>query len=61
MAEDFEKIGAWIAGARAYYLQAFTDRDTVVFENLHAPSREKMEAYAYTVRKFVPNTALRGI
>ncbi|MBR3270464.1 MAG: anaerobic ribonucleoside-triphosphate reductase activating protein [Clostridia bacterium] len=60
-AEDFEKIGAWIAGARAYYLQAFTDRDTVVFENLHAPSREKMEAYAYTVRKFVPNTALRGI
>jgi len=60
-AEDFEKIGAWIAGAKAYYLQAFTDRDTVVFENLHAPSREKMEAYAYTVRKFVPNTALRGI
>ena len=60
-AEDFEKIGAWIAGARAYYLQAFTDRDTVVFENLHAPSREKMEAYAYTFRKFVPNTALRGI
>ena len=60
-AEDFAKIGAWIAGARAYYLQAFTDRDTVVFENLHAPSREKMEAYAYTVRKFVPNTALRGI
>ncbi len=60
-AEDFEKIGAWIAGARAYYLQAFTDRDTVVFENLHAPSRECMEAYAHTVRKFVPNTALRGI
>ncbi len=60
-AEDFAKIGAWIAGARAYYLQAFTDRDTVVFENLHAPSRECMEAYAHTVRKFVPNTALRGI
>ncbi len=60
-AADFAKIGVWIAGAKAYYLQAFTDRDTVVFENLHAPSRERMEVYAYTVRKFVPNTALRGI
>ena len=60
-AEDFEKIGKWLEGARAYYLQAFTDRDTVVYENLHAPTKECMESYLYTVRKFVPNSALRGI
>ena len=58
---DFIAISEWIAGAKAYYLQAFTDRDTVVYENFHAPSRECMEAYAAAVRKTVQNTALRGI
>ena len=58
---DFTAISAWIAGAKAYYLQAFTDRDTVVYENFHAPTRECMETYAAAVRKTVPNTALRGI
>ncbi len=58
---DFEAIAQWIAGAKAYYLQAFTDRDTVVYENFHAPTRECMETYAAVVRKTVPNTSLRGI
>ena len=59
--DDFTAIAQWIAGAKAYYLQAFTDRDTVVYENFHAPTRECMETYAAAVRKTVPNTALRGI
>ena len=58
---DFEAIAQWIAGAKAYYLQAFTDRDTVVYENFHAPTRECMETYAAAVRKTVQNVALRGI
>ena len=58
---DFTAIAQWIAGAKAYYLQAFTDRDTVVYENFHAPTRECMERYAEVVRKTVPNTALRGL
>ena len=59
--DDFSAIAQWIAGAKAYYLQAFTDRDTVVYENFHAPTRACMETYAAAVRKTVPNTALRGI
>ena len=58
---DFTAIAGWIAGAKAYYLQAFTDRDTVVYENFHAPTRECMEMYAEAVRKTVQNVALRGI
>ncbi len=58
---DFTAIAGWIAGAKAYYLQAFTDRDTVVYENFHAPTRECMEMYAAAVRKTVQNVALRGI
>ena len=59
--EDFEAIGKMIKGAKAYYLQAFTDRDTVVYENLHAPTKKCMELYCDIVRKFVPNSSLRGI
>ena len=60
-AHDFEAIGAWIAGAKRYFLQAFTDRDSVPFANLHAPSAEKLRAYADIARRFVPDTRLRGV
>ena len=60
-AEDFEKIGQWIAGARRYFLQAFTDRDSVPFGGLHAPDADTMRSYAEIARQYVPNTALRGV
>ena len=60
-AEDFEAIAAWIAGSKHYFLQAFTDRDSVPFGNLHAPSAEKLREYAAIVRKTVPDTQLRGV
>ena len=60
-AEDFEAIGRWIAGARRCFLQAFTDRDSVPFGNLHAPSREKLGEYLAIARRHVPDSALRGV
>lgn len=60
-AKDFERIGPMIQGAKRYFLQSFVDRDTVPFQNLHAPSKEEMEEFARIARRFVPNTQLRGI
>ena len=60
-AADFEAIGAWIAGARRYFLQAFTDRDTVPFGNLHAPSVERLGEYLAIARRYVPQTQVRGV
>jgi pyruvate formate lyase activating enzyme len=60
-AEDFEEIGALIRGARAYYLQCFTDRDTVPCGGLHAPSRQEMETYAGIVSKYVEKVSIRGV
>lgn len=60
-AADFEAIGQWIAGARRYFLQAFTDRDSVPFAGLHAPDAETMRRYADIVRPFVPQTFVRGV
>ena len=58
--ESFRKIGGWIRGAKHYYLQKFTDRETVPFEGFHAPSDAEMRKYLEIVRADVPSAALRG-
>ena len=60
-AEDFEAIGQWIAGAKACFLQPFTDRDSVPFAGLCAPTRENLEKYASIMRVYVPYTSIRGL
>ncbi len=60
-AADFERIGAWIEGARRYYLQAFSDRDSVPFAGFHAPSPEKMQEYAGIAAGYVREVSLRGV
>ena len=59
--EDFEEIGRWIKGAKRYFLQCFTDRDTVPYAGLSAPSKAKLETCAAIVRPFVEDVQIRGI
>ncbi len=58
---DFEKMGEMIKGAKRYFLQRFTDRDSVPYGNLSAPSFDEMRKYAEISRKYVPETELRGV
>ena len=58
---SFEQIGPWIRGAQRYYIQCFTDRDTVPFGGLHAPTEEQLKRWAEIVRPFVPAVSLRGV
>lgn len=58
---DFEAVGQWIAGAKRYFLQSFTDREAVPFGGLHAPSKEKLREYREIAAKYVPETRLRGV
>ena len=57
---SFEGIGRWIRGAKRYYLQRFTDRDTVPFAGFHAPDEEAMNRWIGIVRTFIPAAELRG-
>ncbi|MBR5641518.1 MAG: anaerobic ribonucleoside-triphosphate reductase activating protein [Firmicutes bacterium] len=59
-AESFAAIGPWIQGAKRYFLQVFTDRETVPFAGLTAPSSEEMHAYADLVRPYVADVQIRG-
>ena len=58
---SFEEIARWIKGAKHYYLQRFTDRETVPFEGLHAPAAEQMSHWADIVRPMIPAVELRGV
>ena len=60
-AADFEAIGQMIRGAKRYFLQCFTDRDTVPERTLHAPSADDLRRFADIVRPFVPDVELRGV
>lgn len=59
--DDFAKMGAMIQGAKRYFLQRFTDRDSVPYGNLTPPSFENMRQYAEIAKQFVTNTQLRGV
>lgn len=58
--DSFFGIGELISGAKRYFLQPFTDRDTVIYGGLHAPEAEKLQEYAEIVRPFVGEVTIRG-
>lgn len=58
---DFVAIGDIIAGAKAYFLQQYIQRDTVPDQTLTSPTPESMQRFLTIVRPKVPNAALRGI
>lgn len=57
----FERIAAWLKGARRYYLQAFEDKGNTLAPGLRAPTRKDMETYADILRPFVQEVGLRGL
>ena len=48
---DFLAIGQMIEGANRYFLQCFTDRDSVPFGNLHAPTADELDALLLQLRE----------
>jgi len=59
--DSFRGIAQWIKGAKRYYLQCFTDRESVLEGGLHAPSKEDLERYAGIVTPYVENMEIRGV
>ena len=58
---SFEGTARWIAGAKRYYIQCFTDRDSVIQSGLHAPDKAQLTHWADIVRPLVPSVELRGV
>lgn len=58
---SFLAIGQWIKGAKRYFLQPFTDRDTVLYDGFSAPDRDTMNHYASVMLKQVRDVQIRGL
>lgn len=58
--DDFENIGQWIQGAKAYYLQQYKESAFVLDKNCTVPSKESLEGYVNLLSKYVP-TFIRGV
>lgn len=58
---DFHRIGEMIRGAQQYFLQAFTDRETVPRAGLHSPDPDEMRRYVEIASAYVCDARLRGV
>ncbi len=58
--ESIRAIGEWIHGAKRYYLQPFTDRETVPFDGLHAPEEEQLQRWLEMIKPHVGVAEIRG-
>ena len=62
-AADIDEMGAWVASfgiPGKWFLQAFTDRDTVVFSGLSAPTEEELFQYKEHLSQYARQAAVRG-
>ncbi len=59
--EDFIAIGEWLAGAEAYFLQAYRDNENVIKKGFSSYSREELEKFARILRRFIKRVELRGV
>jgi len=62
-----EEIGRWLHGlapqtrAKRYFLQCFTDRDSVLQAGLHSPKKQELETFVQILTPFVENITIRGV
>ncbi len=59
--EIMQKIGEWIRGADAYYLQSFTDSEFVPDHTLHPCDKETLEKFVQILKPYVSSVSLRGV
>ena len=60
-AEEFGQIASWLQGDSKYFIQHFEDSGNLIGENLSPFSKEEMSAFVESIRKKLPNVALRGV
>lgn len=59
--KEIEKIGEWIKGCSAYFLQAYEENENVIQAGFHPCSKEEMVRFSEILKKYILNTQIRGI
>lgn len=58
---DMDKIGQWLAGAKAYYLQSYKESKQVINPIFSPHSLETLERFVEVLKPYIPNTNIRGV
>ena len=59
--EDFQKIGEWLKGAEAYYLQAYKDSAGVLRPGFSSYTFEELDGFRKILQKDIRSVGIRGI
>ena len=59
--DDVRRIGEWIAGARAYYLQNYKDSGDIIKDGLSCFEKDELTAFEKVAKKYVDSAELREI
>ena len=59
--EDIAAVADWVAGAKRYRIQSFTDSGRTLTPGLHAHPKEVLEEMLALARLRIPDTELRGV
>ncbi|MDF2905658.1 MAG: hypothetical protein K0R34_979 [Herbinix sp.] len=59
--EDMLSIGNWLFGAKAYFLQSYTDSGDILLPGLHNHPKETLEEYVRLLTPLIPTVAIRGV
>lgn len=58
---DMHVISGWIKGAKAYYLQSYTDSEGVIETGYHSHDKDTLMKFLQICREHIPATQLRGV
>ena len=59
--EDVRRMGEWLAGDEAFFLQAFVDSGDTIAAGLTACTQEEMDEMCTMLKRYIPRACLRGI
>lgn len=59
--EDFEEIGSWLAGAKAYYLQGYQDSPNVISPGFTAYTLAELQEFQTLLQATIPSVEIRGV
>lgn len=59
--ESFEKIGQWIGGCQAYYLQNYKDSDAIIQPGFHSYGIEELTEFKDMLLEKIEKVEIRGI
>lgn len=60
-ASDFRRIGKWLQGCNAYFLQSYQESDGVISPVFSSYEKKELENFLEILRPYIPNVSLRGV